>query len=53
MVANMEPAVYIAGTGGIRLNDDVLVLDGGNELLSQATPRDLDFLVVKERSAVA
>ncbi|HEX6798825.1 MAG TPA: Xaa-Pro peptidase family protein [Ktedonobacterales bacterium] len=52
MVCNMEPAVYIEGHGGMRLNDDVLVLAEGNELLSRAIPRDLEYLVVKERSAV-
>ena len=47
MVHNMEPAVYLGGKGGIRLNDNVLVREGGNEVLSSALPRDLDWLVVK------
>jgi Xaa-Pro aminopeptidase len=47
MVHNMEPAVYLDGKGGIRLNDNVLVREGGNEVLSSALPRDLDWLVVK------
>jgi len=47
MVHNMEPAVYIAGLGGIRLNDNVLVLANGNEVLSSQLPRELDWLVVK------
>lgn len=46
MVHNMEPAVYLEGKGGIRLNDNVAVLDEGNEVLSQAIPRTLDWLVV-------
>jgi Xaa-Pro dipeptidase len=46
MVHNMEPAVYIEGKGGIRLNDNVAVQRDGNELLSAALPRDLDWLVV-------
>jgi Xaa-Pro dipeptidase len=46
MVHNMEPAVYLDGKGGIRLNDDVLVRQDGNEVLSKAIPRDLDWLVV-------
>ncbi len=45
MVHNMEPAVYIEGKGGLRLNDNVLVLPNGNEVLSRAIPRDLDWLV--------
>jgi Xaa-Pro aminopeptidase len=43
----MEPAVYLDGKGGIRLNDNVLVREGGNEVLSSALPRELDWLVAK------
>ena len=46
MVHNMEPAVYLDGKGGIRLNDNVLVRADGNEVLSRSIPRDLDWLVV-------
>ncbi|MEO7018744.1 MAG: Xaa-Pro peptidase family protein [Ktedonobacteraceae bacterium] len=46
MVHNMEPAVYIDGKGGIRLNDNVVVQKDGNEVLSAALPRELDWLVV-------
>lgn len=49
MVHNMEPAVYLDGAGGIRLNDNVLVREGGNELLSASIPRELDWLIVPER----
>lgn len=45
MAHNMEPAVYLEGKGSFRLNDDVLVRQGGNDLLSAALPRDLDWLV--------
>lgn len=48
MVHNMEPAVYLEGRGGIRLNDNVLVRDNGNEVLSKELPRDLDWLVVND-----
>jgi Xaa-Pro dipeptidase len=48
MVHNMEPAVYLDGKGGIRLNDNVLVQQNGNEVLSAAIPRELDWLVVEE-----
>jgi Xaa-Pro aminopeptidase len=47
MVHNMEPAVYLDGKGGIRLNDNVLVQQDGNEVLSSEIPRDLDWLVVQ------
>ncbi|HEU0002619.1 MAG TPA: M24 family metallopeptidase [Ktedonobacteraceae bacterium] len=46
MVHNMEPAVYLDGKGGIRLNDNVAVRADGNEVLSGALSRDLDWLVV-------
>src|SRR5579859_1041615 len=46
MVHNMEPAVYLDGKGGIRLNDNVAVQQDGNEVLSKMIPRDLDWLVV-------
>jgi Xaa-Pro aminopeptidase len=48
MVHNMEPAVYLDGLGGLRLNDNVLVRQDGSEVLSSALPRDLDWLVVQE-----
>lgn len=48
MVHNMEPAVYVDGVGGFRLNDDVLVTAQGAEVLSAKLPRDLDWLVVKD-----
>lgn len=46
MVHNMEPAVYLDGRGGIRLNDNVAVQADGNEVLSKSISRDLDWLVV-------
>ena len=46
MVHNMEPAVYLDGIGGLRLNDNVVVLQDGNDVLSKMIPRDLDWLVV-------
>ncbi len=49
MVHNLEPAVYLEGQGGIRLNDNVAVRLDGYELLSAAIRRDLDWLVVYEQ----
>jgi Xaa-Pro dipeptidase len=46
MVHNIEPAVYLEGKGGIRLNDNVAVRADGYEVLSSVLPRDLDWLVV-------
>ena len=47
MVHNMEPAIYLEGKGGIRLNDNVAVQQDGNEVLSASLPPDLDWLVVE------
>jgi Xaa-Pro aminopeptidase len=46
MVHNMEPAVYLDGKGGMRLNDNVAVRADGNEVLSRSRASDLDWLVV-------
>jgi Xaa-Pro aminopeptidase len=40
--------VYLDGVGGIRLNDNVLVRQDGNGLLSAAIPRDLDWLILAD-----
>jgi Xaa-Pro aminopeptidase len=48
MAHNMEPAVYLDGIGGIRLNDNVLVTADGPERLSSAIPRTLDWLLVPD-----
>ncbi len=45
-VHNMEPAVYLDGVGGDRLNDNVLVTASGCEHISSALPRELEWLVV-------
>jgi len=39
-VVTIEPGVYLPGRGGIRIEDDLLVLDGGSETLTSA-PREL------------
>ena len=42
-VMTIEPGIYLAGWGGVRIEDDVIIGDGGCEILNKTT-KDLVVL---------
>ena len=46
MIMTVEPGIYLPGIGGVRIEDDVLITDGGCRVLSDF-PKDPSSAVIE------